>query len=382
MRNRLCLDHFLMGGRVLSHSRIVIDHHTPLPQQAQKHFEQLPYNPNQVTVKRFEEGLRRALLWKDLETNFNSGDEAKISRYALAAILSGEIDPPQDSSALHLWHREMVTEFEEARNWLSRFIFAMERLRQGDDFDIETEPHSFYLRGPIQSLSLGITNYKSLLRAAIPQLDIASGELRFIQPVPDNLVGIQLRLLGQQGEILRRYAYDHSCPQRFAVYSYAEEEKRQFDIWNRQLEEPHKSQQEAGIARLKLLFLKLISRTAYGPEDLPRSFFLPGPARAITFSVSEQVKFGFGRLNLSPGGKAYSVKTSIDLLPCTTTKTIKISFVPEFDGGKTRTYYFVPTSNDFAQIFCRKIDIKGRTVLPYELISPVWDDGEDSRIVL
>ena len=190
-------------------------------------------NPLKLRPQEFSRGLRAAIRWVELETNFQLEPEVNISGYALAAILSGEIHNPSDVSALRLYQRELVTDLAGARGWLLRFLQIAEGLRPDNAFDENNEPASFFVRGPKRVLRLGFREDSPFAQAAFPGFDLASGELYYVRPVPDNLVGLQFRVQTPGGTLVRKYAYDRALAERFSVYTYRAEERRQARILNR-----------------------------------------------------------------------------------------------------------------------------------------------------
>jgi len=358
----------------------------PIAPQARQIFEQLPVNPNDLDLARFEQGLRIALRWQELKQDFNLREVTTLSPTLVAKILAGNVFAPAAING-PIYQREEVTELGQAQVWINRFLYAMEHLKGGEDFDLLTEPKTFFVRGPVIDLRLGLETDPHFANAALPDLNLPGGKFYYIQPVHDNLVALQFRVLTRKEKLVRKYAYDREFPQRFSVYSYREEEQRQFAICNNNLLTPEQSARQAdGLNKLKDIVRALINRNKDQAQQAvrdnrPTTFRIAGPARRIKLDLGQGVSVHFTHLNFEPT-EIYQARLTQDKIPGTTRTTLAVKFDDARTGRTISTHYFVPKKNDFAAAFTRKVSGKGRISLPVQLRPKLWDDEGGTGIIL
>ena len=358
--------------------------HQELAPQAKRILEELAavskkdVNPNRLDLARFEEGLRCALRWKELESGFNLGEEVRILPVIIARILANEIFNPSSSYG-PIYQRELVTEPSEARIWLRRFLYVMEELADAREFDLN-EARTFFVRGPMRSLQIGSSADPHFAEAAFPDFNLKPGEFCYIKSVMDNLVALQFRMLDPQERVLKKYAYDRSVPERFSIYSYQEEERRQFDILNHHLlSRKERKAQRKGLKKLKRLSAALLRR-----QNLPQplttfGFRIAGPARRIMLAFPGGGSVGFYHLHLEPQ-KVYEVSVTSTKIPGTEMNTLAVKFTDSEKRNSPSIHYFDPRQNDYSQILARRLDRKNRLSVPANFIPRIWDDEKDPGI--
>lgn len=372
-----------------------------LGRQARQIFRQISrepgVNPARITSARFTDGVRKALEWMRLESGFTLENRTSLPVDFLARIFSGSIfSPHAPYGPLH--RREPVTDLSGARNWLSRFIADMRQPDESNPFDFLEEPRSFYVRGPVDDLNLGLPEFPE---AAFPGLSLSSGGPYYIKPVIDNLMGLQFRVIyynfkEREETTVGRYAFDRRYPWFFSKYVYTSEERARFAFANACYLTPDQLlEQQLGLEQLADTCRTLLGLAPrYASNDLrgPTRFMLAGPARRLTVDLSlsklEQMflrsRFGakegvlpecrFNFLNLEPGS-IYCTEVGRGIIPGTSAdETTTITFTPEGMKRPAAVFYYLGAKGNFTQLLKRQIDAKGRIFLPVNFMPRPWDE--------
>ena len=247
-----------------------------------QHKVKLDLGPEQLA-----EGLQRLLLRIDFRTHFSWEDEVTLSPHELSGLLVGhEYISYSDAP---VYERREVTTLEQAQPWITRFLYLYQgrpvdqttSLHTGKDFNLRNEPKAFFARGPQENIQVGVLSDPHCGAAQFTKINIPSGSYYFVEPVLDNLVILQFMVYDKDLNWIRSYAYDASVPCLFSVYSYPEEEKRQFGIFNaRLLNETEREHANTCMRKLLTLLQKLFAEGHF--DNIPDlDFYLAGPARTI-----------------------------------------------------------------------------------------------------
>jgi hypothetical protein len=192
--------------------------------------------------------------------------------------------------------------------------------------------------------------------------------------VLDNLVMLQFMVYDRDLNWLRSYAYDASVPCLFSAYSYPEEEKRQFGIFNaRLLNEGEREHTRTCMHELLTLLQKFFAEGHF--DNIPDlNFYIAGPARTINIDPGNGASLSFPSLNLQPEAK-YAVKI-FGAHPEKKNNTIVVSFRETGQGKHTpTTYIYSCLEKCFVQIQTSTVDEKHRIKLPQNVRQRVWDRG-------
>ncbi len=363
-----------------------------LPCQAKEIFQQITsnprVNPRGISYDRFEAGLRRALRWQNFDTGFNLGNNTTIPPVLLAKILSEEIFSPTGNKSDPIYERAEVTDFSEAQVWLNRFLYAMRELG-AEDFDLHTEPKTFFVRGPIDLLKIGLRDDPHFARALFPNFNLAKGEFCYVQPVPDNLAILQFRVLDRQENLIGKYAFDAEFTEWFSAYTYTEEEFRQAQIFNHNyLTVEEQAIQTRELKKLIALCLTVVNDFknrmffASNKYPLPQRFKIIGPARRMRIGLDDENSLNFRYLNLEPG-IAYEVETFFAPIPGGNIETLAIKFKQIGSPNQPLTYYFGVKDLDFSPMISTRMQRdKDRVVLPARMRPRPWDDEKGPGIIL
>lgn len=223
---------------------------------------------------------------------------------------------------------------------------------------------------------MGFPDDPHFSQAAFPELNLAANQFCFVQPVPDNLVLLQFRILDPTERLVKKYAYDREFPERFSVYTYQEEERRQFEIFNQHLlSAQQRTMQRLGLQRLRKLSERAIKgeKPSALPPGGPDAFLLPGPALKLRLLLENNQKVNFLHLNLQPD-ELYTVEILTSTAPGLTRKNLAVKFTQLSSPSKTSIHYFLPGKKDFFQVIPATIDKAGRLTKADKIIVRPWDD--------
>ncbi len=353
-------------------------------------------NPDKMKFEVFARGLRIAVRNYQIENGFSN--TVPVTPDMLARVFTGEIFKRTENQYAPIYQREKVADLDDARVWIERYLMAAEHLLPMETLDVDSAPRYFLVGCPGDPIAaLRVTPRQSNFPfAAFPDFKLEKGSFYYVQLVYDNLAGIQFRVLDKNGKIVKKYAYDASVPEKFSLYTYAEEEKRQFDLYNRHMiTEAGRERQAIGLSMLRHLacILSGIKPDSTCSVLLPSlkddtaafRFYLAGPARRLTLRLPGDKYTTFSFLNIEPRtvyevevgmsrmpGESYWDKEGVLHLP---PMTPTVTFKPVAGQGEhSRTFYFSRAHSSFVQIFARKIDDKSRVSVPEPFTPKPWDD--------
>ncbi|MCX5749608.1 MAG: hypothetical protein NTZ10_05140 [Candidatus Saganbacteria bacterium] len=246
---------------------------------------------------------------------------------------------------------------------------------------------AFYKLGPFTDLEL-VRIADPERTAALAGLNVAAGNICFVIPRPDNLVGQYFTAVDTQENTLGVFAFDASERSCFSRYDYGDEEKRQFDLNNRK---NMKRQIQPFLSRLA----KFVSdyMTAAGDTGTrhkivfnPIETEMMGPARSIELVIPNPWQKGktltcpitFLRLEKN---KKCVLRAEIGTFPDSDVRTIVITL--KIDGTKTeRKYYFMGDNKKqhFSPVFNGKIDDRGRVRIPALFTPMPWDNHANKLV--
>ncbi len=336
------------------------------------------------SVDKVVHGLQRWIRLEQFRTAFQE-TSVTVDRTAMHRILSGSL--MESDRQGWIWQREDVISLEEASAGVIRFIQSYLGVTPAQGSDIHIP--AFYVLGPTKSVQIGTPDNPLTAHAAFPNVNVPEGEIYFIKPVFDNLVGLQFRVLDRQDRILRRYAFDKSVAALFSDYDYAEEEERQFRIFNEGLLSPSERQAQAEC----MVFLRsaLAVWWARSEGDNRLELRVPnctkvkivGPMRRLRLCIksmhpnataAERI-FVLNHLHLEPG-ETWTIKVLVDFSSSKGPGGIWISFSPINSTKKSRGLYLDAVEGNFIQTASGTMDSKGRVVLPEQFHPRVWDDND------